>query len=65
MMMIFIGLLIFILGVYLYFRIIRRDEVGVQKFNAGHKIRRNLFIYALILVGFITVVRELIVWLTS
>jgi len=64
-MMIFIGLLIFILGVYLYFRIIRRDEVGVHKFNAGHKIRRNLFIYALILVGFITVMRELIVWLTS
>ncbi len=29
--MIFIGLLIFILGAYLYFRIIRRDKVGVHK----------------------------------
>lgn len=63
--MIFIGLMIFILGAYLYFRIIRRDKVGVHKFNAIHKIGRNLFIYALLLVGFITVLRELIVWLTS
>ena len=63
--MVFIGLLIFILGVYLYFRIIRRDKVGVHKFNAGHKIRRNLFIYALIVVGFIMFVRELTIWLAS
>lgn len=65
MMMVIIGLLIFILGAYLYFRIIRRDKVGVHKFNAGFKIRRNLFIYTLILGGFIMFVRELIIWLTS
>ncbi len=63
--MIFIGLLIFILGVYLYFRIIRRDKVGIHKFNSEYKIRRNLFIYSLMTVGFIMFIRELIIWLTS
>jgi hypothetical protein len=64
-MMIFIGLLIFILGVYLYFRIIRRDKVGLHKFNYLDKIRRNMLIYFLIAGGFIVFVRELIIWLTS
>jgi hypothetical protein len=63
--MIFIGLLIFILGVYLYFRIIRRDMVGIHKFNSEYKIKRNLSIYSLMTVGFIMFVRELIIWLTS
>lgn len=64
-MMIFIGLLIFILGVYLHFRFIRRDKVGLHKFNYLDKIRRNMLIYFLIAGGFIVFVRELIIWLTS
>ncbi len=63
--MIFIGLLIFILGVYLYFRIIRRDKVGIHKFNSGYKIKRNVTIYSLIALGFIIVTRELVIWLIS
>jgi hypothetical protein len=65
MMMIFIGLLMFILGVYLYFRIIRRDKVRLHKFNYLDKFRRNMLIYFLIVGGIIVVIRELIIWLTS
>jgi len=65
MMMIFIGLLMFILGVYLYFRIIRRDKVGLHKFNYLDKFRRNMLIYFIIVGGIIVVIRELIIWLTS
>lgn len=64
-MKIVIGLLIFILGAYLYFRIIRRDKVGIHKFNSEYKIKRNFFIYTLLTIGFIMFVRELIIWLTS
>lgn len=64
-MLILIGLLIFLLGVYLHFRIIRRDKVGIHKFNSEHKIKRNVIIYSLIILGFITLARELIILLTS
>ena len=60
--MVVVGLLMLILGGYLYFRVIRRDKVGIHKFNAGYKLRRNIFIYTLIVGGLIMFLRELIIW---
>ncbi len=63
--MIFIGVIGFILGIYLYFRVIRRDKVGIHKFNYLDKIRRDMLIYFLIVGGIIVFIRELIILLTS
>ena len=61
-MMVVVGLFMHILGGYLYFRVIRRGKVGMHKFNAGYKLRRNIFIYTLIVGGLIMFLRELIIW---
>jgi len=62
-MYILIGLAIFGFGVYLNRKVILPDKIGFHKFNYGHKIKRNAFIYALLMVGAIMVLRELVIWI--
>ena len=62
-MLILVGLILFGIGVYLYRRVILPDKVGFHKFNYGHKFKRNSFIYCLLTLGGITVIRELIIWI--
>lgn len=61
-MTILIGFGILIFGLYLYRKDIYRDEVGLHKFNAIWKYKSYIFIYALIVVGVIIIIRELIIW---
>jgi hypothetical protein len=58
--MIIMGLLMIILGGFLYSRFLLKDKVGVNKFNFEYKIRRNIFIFTLLIGGVIIVARELI-----
>ncbi|MBB6325884.1 hypothetical protein FHS59_001512 [Algoriphagus iocasae] len=62
-MLILVGLIMFGLGVYLYRKIILPDKVGFHKFNFNRKFRRNAFVYALLMVGAIMVMRDLIIWI--
>jgi hypothetical protein len=64
-MLILVGCLIFFLGLYLYSRIIRRDKIGMHKFNFEYKIRRNLFIYCLMVGGLIMIIREIVLLLKT
>lgn len=63
-MKIFIGLIIFGFGVFLCQKVIRDDKVGFHKFNFEYKFKRNAFVYALMTVGGIMVLRELIIWIS-
>jgi hypothetical protein len=52
-----------ILGTFLFSRVLLKDRVGVNKFNFEYKIRRNIFIFTLLIGGLIIVARELILTL--
>jgi hypothetical protein len=62
-MMIIVGSLMIILGTFLFSRVLLKDRVGVNKFNFEYKIRRNIFIFTLLIGGLIIVARELILTL--
>lgn len=62
-MMIIVGSLMTILGTFLFSRVLLKDKVGVNKFNFEYKIRRNIFIFTLLVGGLIIVAREFILTL--
>jgi hypothetical protein len=62
-MKVLLGLIIFIWGLYLYFKEIHQDKEGIHKFNAIWKYQSNGFIYALMIGGAIILLRELIIWI--
>lgn len=57
---ILIGLVLFGWGYYRYRQVIKSDKVGFHKFNFSYKFQRNAFIYALLMVAAIMVLRELV-----
>ena len=55
-----VGLLMFLMGLYLYTKKIRRDKVGISILNVYWKTKRNGFIFLLLFGGLTMIVRELI-----
>ncbi|GAB2622886.1 hypothetical protein [Belliella aquatica] len=50
-MKVILGLVMFILGMYLYNKEIRKVKVAINKFNAIWKYRNRWFVYALLIGG--------------
>jgi hypothetical protein len=61
-MKVILGVLMFVLGLYLYNKEIRNAKEGVRKFNAIWKYRANGFVYALLVGGALLLLSELIMW---
>lgn len=59
-MTILFGSGILALGVYLYVKDVWKDKVRIHKFNAIWKYQYYIFIYGLIIVGALTLIREFI-----
>lgn len=60
-MKILLGLGLLLWGLYLYIKDIRNDKVGIHKFNAIWKYKSYIFAYALVVVGVVIIIRELII----